>query len=322
MTISERRSVTMHPSTPRCRPPTPTRSSWECQKADLGDGVVRTPLRPETVGARLEIRLEDRLQHQLQGRLHHPVGDGRDAQPAQLADPGLGDHPFPHRQRTETARPSTDPAARSRNSSTPCRSRPRRRSCRRPRPCGRPCCPRTRSHATNRNAGSVTRLNRSSNRRSGSSLAQRCSLVWISSTRCLGPQQADRSGHSVFTGVSPGIPALRLLTCWPPSPCDRLSRPRTTTAPPPRPVPSADDVPARPPRWLHGGEGDTGRFPRSPRCRSTRSRRPALPLRHRHGYAADLHRGLPAGRHIAPGVPRHRTAESGTHRDPAHIRQI
>jgi hypothetical protein len=68
---------------------------------------------------------------------------------------------------------------------------------------------------------------------------------------------------------SPGIPALRLLTCWLPSPCDRLSRPRTTTEPPPRPVPSADDMPALPPRWLHGGEGDTGRFPRSSRNRST-----------------------------------------------------
>jgi len=34
-------------------------------------------------------------------------------------------------------------------------------------------------------------------------------------------------------------------------------------------VPSADDVPALPTRWLHGGEGDTGRFPRSSRNRST-----------------------------------------------------
>ena len=34
-------------------------------------------------------------------------------------------------------------------------------------------------------------------------------------------------------------------------------------------MPSADDVPARPPRWWRGGEGDTGRFPRSSRNRST-----------------------------------------------------
>jgi hypothetical protein len=34
-------------------------------------------------------------------------------------------------------------------------------------------------------------------------------------------------------------------------------------------VPPADDVPALPPRWLHGRKGDTGRFPRSSRNRST-----------------------------------------------------
>jgi hypothetical protein len=44
---------------------------------------------------------------------------------------------------------------------------------------------------------------------------------------------------------------------------------RLVTEPPPRPVSSADDVPALPPRWLHGSEGDTGRFPRSSRSRST-----------------------------------------------------
>jgi hypothetical protein len=45
-------------------------------------------------------------------------------------------------------------------------------------------------------------------------------------------------------------------------------------------------------------------------------RRPALPLRHRHGYAADLHRGLLAGDHIrtksSPPTPKRwvRTAPS------------
>ncbi len=42
---------------------------------------------------------------------------------------------------------------------------------------------RTRSHATRRNAGSVTRLNRSSNLRPGSAQAHWYSLVWIFSTR-------------------------------------------------------------------------------------------------------------------------------------------
>lgn len=34
----------------------------------------------------------------------------------------------------------------------------------------------------------------------------------------------------------PSLPVRRLLTCWSPSPCTRLSRARTTTGPPPHPV--------------------------------------------------------------------------------------
>jgi transposase len=45
------------------------------------------------------------------------------------------------------------------------------------------------------------------------------------------------------------------------------------------------------------GEGGTGRFPRSSSV-DRRARRPALPLRYRHGYAADIHRGLLAGNHM------------------------
>ena len=56
--------------------------------------------------------------------------------------------------------------------------------------------------------------------------------------------------------------------------------------------PSADDGPARRPSWLPAGKGDRGWFPRSPQI-DRRGRRPALPLQHRHGYAAGLHRGLP-----------------------------
>jgi hypothetical protein len=45
-------------------------------------------------------------------------------------------------------------------------------------------------------------------------------------------------------------------------------------------------------------EGGTGRFPRSSSV-DQRARRPALPLRYRHGYAADIHRALLAGNHMA-----------------------
>lgn len=88
-----------------------------------------------------------------------------------------------------------------------------------------------------------------------------------------------------------------MQTCWLPSPCDRLSRPRTTTEPPPRPGPSADVIPARPPRWARGARA----IPDSSHVHlrvDQRVRRPALPLRYRHGYAADLHRGLQTARHI------------------------
>src|SRR5664279_1644171 len=61
-----------------------------------------------------------------------------------------------------------------------------------------PLLPLTRVQATTRTAGSHTRLNRSSNRRSGSSIAHWCSLVWIRSTCDSAP---SRSGHStsIFT---------------------------------------------------------------------------------------------------------------------------
>ena len=51
----------------------------------------------------------------------------------------------------------------------------------------------------------------------------------------------------------PGLAALPLLTRCLPSPCGRLSRPRTTTQAPPRPTPTADDVPARPPSSCRRG---------------------------------------------------------------------
>src|SRR5690554_1526146 len=62
---------------------------------NLGDGVLSAALRAEAVTARLEVRLEDRFEHQLQGSLRHPVGNGGDAQAAQLAV-RLRNPPLPH----------------------------------------------------------------------------------------------------------------------------------------------------------------------------------------------------------------------------------
>ena len=70
-----------------------------------------------------------------------------------------------------------------------------------------------------------------------------------------------------------------------------------------------------PPAWRRQ-RGDPGRFPRSP-CPDRRDRRPALPLQHRHEYAADLPRGLPTGPITGFGVAVTATArralQSGPH---------
>ena len=72
-----------------------------------------------------------------------------------------------------------------------------------------------------------------------------------------------RSGSPIFTGASFGITTscLRVIRCRP-SPCARLSRPRTTTAAPPRPGPIGRrwTQPDRP-RWQRGRRAGPGRFP-------------------------------------------------------------
>jgi hypothetical protein len=75
----------------------------------------------------------------------------------------------------------------------------------------------------------------------------------------------------------PGLPVPTSRTRWAPSPCSRLSRPRTTTDPPPRPwVISrrcASPLPTRP----VGRKATQRRFPRSP-LTGRRDRCPAFPL--------------------------------------------
>ena len=267
-----------------------------CQEARLGHGVMRAPVGPEAVRARHEVRLEDRLQHQLQGRLHHAVGDGRDAQPPTLARPRLGDHPFPHRQRAgaaglqllphlgeEVLHPEVFPDE---GGGPPVDS-------------GRACAlvPRDPFPGHQQKAGIGDEVIQ---------IVEPAMRIVVRPTVQLGldlqypplsPQRAERQLTRIHQRP-PGIPVLPPLTCWLPSPCDRLSRPRTTTEPPPRPMPSADDVPARPPRWLRGARATPDGSHVHLKV-DRRVRRPALPLRHRHGYAADIHRGLPVTEHIA-----------------------
>jgi len=115
-----------------------------------------------------------------------------------------------------------------------------------------PRLPRTRAQPTRRKAGSQTRLNRSSNRRAGSSVAHWCNLVWILSTLASACSSVG-NGAPVFTGDllafqsrdcrlagslrhADGSPVLGLL---------RTLRPE--------PGPSADGAPARPRAGCTGG---------------------------------------------------------------------
>ncbi len=110
----------------------------------------------------------------------------------------------------------------------------------------------------------------------------------------LSRQQARHcSGPPVFTSAPPGIPASASLTHWPPSPCGRLSRPRTTTRPPPRPRPPAGSGPAPVPAW----QARQGATPDGSHVHHAPIGGPGAQLvsrQHRHDYAADLHHGLPA----------------------------
>ena len=70
---------------------------------NLGDGVLSPPIRAEAVGARLEVRLEDRFEHQLECCLDHSVPSGWDAEPALLRCARFRNQPLAYGQRPETA---------------------------------------------------------------------------------------------------------------------------------------------------------------------------------------------------------------------------
>ena len=194
---------------------------------DLGDRVLGSALGTEPVGARLEVRLEDRLEHQLQGGLHHPVPGGRDAQPSGACRSLWGSSvPAPAAGRTggleivsqlgeeRLLAPATIERGLSRH---------------RPRPMRAPRLPRTRSQATARKAGSadeVEQVIEPTIRIVGRPIG----AAW-SGSPVPAPQPRSRLGHgaSVFTGDLLAFQSLHCGLAAVPSPCGRLSRPRTTT---------------------------------------------------------------------------------------------
>src|SRR5260370_11569936 len=73
------------------------------EEVDLGDRVLRAPVRAEPVRARLEIRLEDGFEHQFQACLDHPVSNGGNTELPELPV-RLGYHHLPYFNRGEPAR--------------------------------------------------------------------------------------------------------------------------------------------------------------------------------------------------------------------------
>ena len=240
----------------------------------LGHRVMSPAPRTEPVRAREKIRLEDRLQHQLQGRLDHPVRYGRDPQTALSCRPPW-ESCAPAPEPAGNYGPSTAPAAGRRTPRPRVRPRSNTQSCRRPQPSGRPCYP----------APDPTPLARTRDHRQGCTDHRTCDEDhrWPSGAAWPGSlvpgtqlKTALAPDHRYSPAASEHSNLQCCPACWPPWPCNRLSRsprrvvtPATTTGPPPRPWPSADDEPARLPGWRPGREGGHERFPRSPHDRST-----------------------------------------------------
>ena len=252
---------------------------------------MRPAVRAEPIGTGQEARLEDGLKHQLQRGLHHPVPDGGDTEPPLLRGSRLRDHPLPHRQRAEaaclqvSAQPGDEivhahgvldmPGGHPVDPGGP----------------GAPVPP----HATPRHpqeggiaykAEQVTepavRIIPRPSVQFGLDL-QYPSLVLIQHGVAL-QITGIHQRHSRHSSILPAA-------CWPPSPCGRLSRPRTTTEPPPRPAAISRQRACPPRAWQARGKDGRGRFPRSPSA-DRRVRHPAMPGSLASGYAADLHRGL------------------------------
>jgi hypothetical protein len=262
--------------------------------ADFGYRVVGPPRRTEPVGARAETASKTSF-----------VLACTALSPA-LGIPSGSSFPFALRiLRCRTGRGSTLPALRSTRSPrrTDSSAKTTSRAFTASTPAVRaPRFPRSLARSTVRKAGLVTRLNRSSNRRSGLSVAHRRSLVWIPSTLA----SASKSvGHraSVFAGdllefqinrcVLGG--SLRRATGFPGLGLLRTLRPG--------PGPSADGEPSRRPDWVEG-RANPDRFPHSP-CPGRPDRRPASPLQRRRGTPQSSLTASPPTSKVGLGVTTH-----------------
>ena len=136
----------------------------------------------------------------------------------------------------------------------------------------------------------------------------------------MGPRRSGR--HRSVAHLSALQPPISSRYHCRPSPCDRLSRPRTTTTAPPHPRPVGRRC-AQPdgPRWRAWPRADRGGS-RVHLLIARRRRHPTRPLRHRRGYPAARHHGLPSVPPTFRGVPRLRDEGDGCASPPAQIHQV
>ena len=173
----------------------------------------------------MEVRLEDRLQHQLQDACttrSETVGDPQPPQPAVR----LGNHPLPDRQRAEAAVRNEIRSDRGspRHPATP---RSRRRWRRPLRRCVAPCSPDPSpcNQQERRIDDEVEQIIEPAMRIIAGPTVQ---LGLISRTRRSARYRAAPPVRRYSPATTSGHSSSSLPTCWPPSPCGRLSRPRST----------------------------------------------------------------------------------------------
>src|SRR5437868_4811799 len=220
---------------------------------DLGHRVMSPAIRAKPVGAREKIRLENWLQYQFNAGLGHPVADRSNPQIADFAA-RFRDRTLPRRQRLETAVFQRSPQLAQKPLDSPHdldvagglavhSSRARARVA--PHSIPRDEHKRGITDEVEQIIEPVMRIITSPLVQLGLDLQY----------PPLGPIQGRLARCVGIHPRPPGIPASSLLTCWPPSPCARLSRARTTTRPPPHPARSADDVPIPPARMASRPRG-------------------------------------------------------------------
>ena len=198
------------------------------------------------------------LEHQLQGGLHDPVCGRRDPQRADLAA-RFGDRPLPHPPgtnrralRSSRSPPSSSPAPNTiERGAMP--SMPAVRA---------PLLPRTRLHATTRNAGSYTRLSighRNDGQDQPSPIGAASSASRVPATRPRRGRATERrcspAASSVSVDAANTLDPFAMCAAFPCLGLLRVLRPI--------PAASAGDGPSRRPAGCWPGRGPPGWFPRS-----------------------------------------------------------